>query len=120
MASLAVLDRDHFSVMTGGDIGVQAEILDLFQAQAAIWLRLLTPNAPRQTWADAAHSCKGSAKGLGLWRLAHACALAETLGREGAIEGEDVSEALAAVRAALDEALGAIGQLQPELAESLR
>lgn len=116
MGQLAILDRDHFAVMTGGDAGLQAEILDLFQAQAAIWLRLLTPNAPRQTWADAAHTCKGSAKGLGLWRLADACGYAEALGREGVMEGPDVVHALSLVRSALDEALEAIHAIEPELA----
>jgi HPt (histidine-containing phosphotransfer) domain-containing protein len=101
-------DRAHFAMMTGDDPALQAEIVAMFRVQAQIWVRLLTPDAPTGTWADAAHTAKGSAKGLGLWRLADACAEAETLGRAGAVEGALVAAALQRVRTALDEALNAL------------
>jgi HPt (histidine-containing phosphotransfer) domain-containing protein len=115
MTALAILDQDHLSIMTGGDRDLQSELFGLFDTQAALWQRLFTPNAPLHTWRDAAHACKGSAKGLGLWRLAEACSLAEQLGREGLIEGPDVNEALAAVRAELTLALDALRSLRPRL-----
>ena len=94
---------------------MQDELFGLFDTQAALWQRLFTSNAPLHTWRDAAHACKGSAKGLGLWRLAEACSLAEQLGREGMIEGPDVEQALAAVRAELALALAALRDMRPRL-----
>lgn len=101
-------DRAHFAMMTGEDAALQAEIIAMFRVQALLWSRLLIPDAPTVTWADAAHTAKGSAKGLGLWRLAEACEEAERLGRAGAVEGDMVAAALARVRDALAEALGAL------------
>jgi HPt (histidine-containing phosphotransfer) domain-containing protein len=101
-------DRAHFAMMTGGDAALQAEIVALFKVQAQLWSRLLIPDAPTATWTDAAHTAKGSARGLGLWRLAEACEEAERLGRAGAVEGAMVAAALARVREALGEALGAL------------
>lgn len=98
-------DRAHFAMMTGDDAGLQAEILAIFRVQAQLWDRLLIPDAPTSVWADAAHTVKGSAKGLGLWRLAAVCEEAETLGRAGAVEGAQVKAALSRVRQALEEAL---------------
>ena len=104
----AIFDRDHFAMMTAGDAELQVEIVVIFKLQAQLWSRLLIPDAPTSVWADAAHTVKGSAKGLGLWRLADACEQAETLGRAGAVEGAMVKAALTRVRQALDEALDAI------------
>ncbi len=101
-------DRAHFAMMTGHDAELQAEIVAIFRVQAQLWSRLLIPDAPTVTWADAAHTAKGSAKGLGLWRLAEACDQAEQLGRAGAVEGAMVKAALSRVRHALEEALEAL------------
>ena len=57
-----------------------------------MWSRLLDPKKPASEWADAAHSLKGAALGVGALRLAKACAATETLGRSG-----DVSVTAAAV-----------------------
>ena len=101
-------DRQHFAMMTGDDAALQAEIVAIFRVQAALWGRLLIPDAPTCIWTDAAHTVKGSAKGLGLWRLAEACEDAESLGRAGAVEGAPVKAVLSRVRHALDEALQAL------------
>ena len=104
----AVFDRDHFAMMTGADAALQAEIVAMFRVQAQLWSRLLIPDAPTATWRDAAHTAKGSARGLGLWQLAETCEEAEALGRAGAVEGAMVAAALGRVREALNEALGAL------------
>lgn len=109
-------DRAHFALMTGDDPALQAEILAIFRVQAQLWRRLLIPDAPTVTWADAAHTAKGSARGLGLWRLAEACEHAERLGRGGAVEGRVVRAALERVQAALDEALAALDAPAPACA----
>lgn len=100
-----VFDRAHFDTMTASDRSLQIELIGLFRAQSVLWRRLLIPDAPVHTWRDAAHTVKGTARGLGLWALADACEAAETLGRAGAVEGRWVSEHLERVRARLEEAL---------------
>ncbi|MBI1251589.1 MAG: hypothetical protein GC189_08970 [Alphaproteobacteria bacterium] len=108
MGARAILDRDHFGAMTGDDAALQAEIVALFRAQAELWMRLLVVDAPVQTWRDAAHTLKGSARGLGLWALADACERAEWLGRSGETDGREIAAGLAQARAALAEALAAL------------
>ncbi|MBI1186875.1 MAG: Hpt domain-containing protein [Alphaproteobacteria bacterium] len=114
MAARAIIDVDHFRHMTGNDQALQAEIVQLFRAQAELWARLLIPDAPVQTWEDSCHTLKGAARGLGLWALADACEDAEELARAGAVSGPGVSRALGRVRAKLAEALDAL----PEFAEA--
>ncbi len=92
-----IFDRVHFDHMTGGDRALQAEILGLFRGQVANWRVGLTSDAPG--WKDAAHMLKGSARGIGLERLALACERAENEGGEAA---------LSEVRAELDAALAAM------------
>ncbi len=103
-----IFDRQHFAHMTGDDDALQVEIVQIFRAQAELWERLLIPDAPTPIWRDAAHTVKGSARGLGLWALAEACEQAEGLGKAGAVEGAMVSAALSRVRGRLAEALTAL------------
>lgn len=104
MSQPAVIDCDHFQTMTGGDRELQVEVLGMFDEQTQLWRRLLIPDAPVHTWRDAAHTLKGSARGLGLWALAQACETAEALAKNGVTDGPVVAAELAKVRAALDEA----------------
>ncbi len=98
---MTVLDRAHFEHMTGGDRGLQTEVIGLFRAQADGWRARLSEGAD---WRSAAHTLKGSARGIGLARLAAACEAAET-----APDGETPA-ALASVRTELDHALAALDQ----------
>lgn len=92
----SVLDRAHFDHMTGGDLALQLEILDLFRAQADSWR---TACAGGEGWREGVHKLKGSARGIGLGVLAAACAAAEEAPEE--VRGQ----ALATVLSALAEAL---------------
>ncbi|MGE0045249.1 MAG: Hpt domain-containing protein [Hyphomonadaceae bacterium] len=112
MGARAKLDAEHFRHMTGGDAALQAEILQLFRAQAELWNRLLIPDAAVSTWADAAHMLKGSARGLGLWALADACEDAEKIGRSGALESRAIDRALCRVRGELADALEALPRFE--------
>jgi len=94
------LDRAHFDHMTGGDADLQAEILGLFKGQAASWSDALASN---DNWRNAAHTIKGSARGIGFWQLAEACAAAE------AAAPGDVGAALNRLRDALSAALSEAG-----------
>lgn len=94
---IPIFDRAHFDHMTGADAGLQTEILGLFRGQVAAWRDGLRLDAPG--WADTVHTLKGSARGIGLMRLAAACERAE----------EDASEAaLVDLRATLDATLAAL------------
>ncbi|HRE43035.1 MAG TPA: Hpt domain-containing protein, partial [Terricaulis sp.] len=79
------------------------EVADLFRGQVAGWEAAL---AGGDDWRAVAHTLKGSARGIGLLRLAAACEQAEA-------EGEG---ALAGVRAALTEALAALDQFAADAA----
>lgn len=87
---------------TANDSGLIEEVLNLFREQAQMWSRLLDAENPG--WRDAAHTLKGSARGIGANALGDACERAE-------IEGIG---ALPAVLAALDAALMDIAAYQHE------
>jgi len=104
---MLILDRAHFDHMTGADRTLQVEVLGLFRMQVEAWVSALGQGAG---WRDAVHMMKGSARGIGLNRLAAACEAAET-----APDAESAT-ALGNVRSALDEALGALDQFAAEAA----
>ncbi|MCI4645272.1 MAG: Hpt domain-containing protein [Hyphomonadaceae bacterium] len=106
-SDLPVLDLDHLSRMTGGDEELAAEVIGIFQEQAALWGRLLSAQEPAEIWADAAHTIKGAALGIGAIRLARYCERAENLGRSKEVSPAQSAVALDDVRAALGEALEA-------------
>jgi HPt (histidine-containing phosphotransfer) domain-containing protein len=74
------VDFRHLEVYAGGDLALVEEVLGLFREQAAMWVRLLDPTAPAEAWRDAAHTLKGSARGIGAFALADACEAAELAG----------------------------------------
>ena len=63
------LDLVHLAKYTFGDRGLECELLGLFRSQAGIYVNRLETAANTKEWADAAHSLKGSARGLGAWAL---------------------------------------------------
>jgi HPt (histidine-containing phosphotransfer) domain-containing protein len=67
----------HLDAYTAGDAALTEEVLALFEEQASLWMRLLTPEAPADSWRDAAHTLKGGALGIGADALARACSEAE-------------------------------------------
>lgn len=102
-----MLDRAHFDHMTGADRVLQAEVANLFRAQAEIWAKACSAG---EGWAAAIHTLKGSARGIGLVALAHACEAAE------AAPEAMRADSLTSVRAALSEALAALEQFAAEAA----
>ncbi len=115
---LPVLDTAHLDMMTGGDSELAAEIIGIFRHQSEIWGRMLTASEPPETWADAAHTIKGAALGVGAKQLAEACAQAETLGRSGEVSKARASLVLGEVRQQLNLALEAAARRAHELAGS--
>jgi HPt (histidine-containing phosphotransfer) domain-containing protein len=101
-----VIDADHLERMTLGDRRLEREVLELFVRQTTIMLDRIA-NSDRAIAAASAHTLKGSARGIGAWRVARAAELVEQAARDPG-EG-DIEEAGAELRAASLEASAAIG-----------
>jgi len=104
---MLVLDRSHFDHMTAGDRALQIEVLGLFRQQVEAWRARLTTG---EEWQEAAHTLKGSARGIGLNALAAACEAAES-----APEAERLA-ALADVHRALGAALSELERFAADAA----
>jgi HPt (histidine-containing phosphotransfer) domain-containing protein len=105
--SSAVLDEAHLGRMTLGDRHLEREILQIFVRQTAIMLERIG-GADRPLAAASAHTLKGSARGIGAWRIAEA---AERIERAASGQSNDVAfeEAVESLKAASLEASAAIG-----------
>ena len=116
--TLSVLDRDHLMAMTSGDMSLAREVLSLFTGQTESWGRLLSARQAPSAWADAAHSIKGAALGVGALRLARACEVAEQLGRHGDPTPTEAAVAINDVREEMLAAVEAAARVDHELAGS--
>jgi HPt (histidine-containing phosphotransfer) domain-containing protein len=95
------VDFSHLESYVAGDRAVVREVLSLFSDQARTVLPVLDPVSGGDAWRDAAHSLKGSALGIGAFKLAEACGAAE-IARDAPVEAKraalaDIAEALAQV-----------------------
>ena len=105
------IDEDHLGRMTLGDRRLEREVLELFLRQTTIMLGRIADADPPLA-AAAAHTLKGSARGIGAWRVARAAELLEqAAGGAGGEDGRglDLAEAIAELKAASLEAGAAIG-----------
>ena len=109
-ASRASLDRPidlvHLSRMTLGDRGLEREVLALFDRQATVLVSRMR-SAPPGSVTSVAHTLKGSARGVGAWRVA---AAAEAVEVAAAGEG-DLSAAITRLAAVAEEARAVIAEL---------
>jgi len=106
-----VIDDQHLESMTLGDRRLEREVLEIFVRQTAIMLDRIVAAQPARA-AAAAHTLTGSARGIGAWRVARAAELLEhAAGKKvlGDVAVEDLSEAVAELKAASLEACAAIG-----------
>jgi HPt (histidine-containing phosphotransfer) domain-containing protein len=101
------IDEDHLGRMTLGDRGLEREVLEIFARQTTLTLARIAGAAPDRA-AAAAHTLKGSARGIGAWRVAQAAERLESAAA-GADE-ETLEAAIAELEAASFEARVAIGQ----------
>lgn len=113
------IDLDHLRRYTGGDAELEREVFGLFREQCALWMRTLDPTGDVDAWRAGTHALKGSARGIGAFALAEACAAAEALAGDA---GTPVSRSLALkdLRAAMDEAIEAVVTLDRRAASSFR
>jgi len=96
-----VIDLAHLARMTLGERSLEAEVLTLFDRQAEILLAHMRDCAPAAV-AAFAHTLKGSARGIGAWRVAAAADAVEM--NVIAANAGGVAGAVARLSAAVDEA----------------
>ncbi len=103
----ATIDEVHLGRMTLGDRSLEREVLEIFARQTTLTLKRLAGAEPARA-AAAAHTLKGSARGIGAWRVARA---AERLEQAAAGEGDDeaMNAAITELEAASLEVCAAIG-----------
>jgi HPt (histidine-containing phosphotransfer) domain-containing protein len=100
------IDLVHLARTTLGDRALEREVLQLFDRQSDILIARMRTAAPA-AMAALAHTLKGSARGIGAWRVARAAELLELAGASGS----STSEALDGLSAASDEARTVIAEL---------
>jgi HPt (histidine-containing phosphotransfer) domain-containing protein len=105
------IDLGHLSRMTLGEEALEHEVLALFGRQAEILLARME-NAPQAVRATFAHTLKGSARGIGAWRVAAAAHGVESSGR--------VADQGGAGDAALERLIAAVEEVRAEIAELVR
>ena len=95
------IDLEHLARMTLGERSLEAEVLTLFERQAAVLLAHMRVSAPAAV-AAFAHTLKGSARGIGAWRVAEAAGVVEFYATHAAAGG--LAGRVARLSAAVDEA----------------
>ena len=98
------IDLDHLSRMTLGERSLEREVLELFDRQADMLITRMRAGTPPVA-AASAHTLKGSARGIGAWRVAAAAAAVEQA------KAAELKAALSALDAAIDEARATIAHL---------
>ena len=99
----AAVDLGHLARYTGGDEGLNAEVLRLFDEQASELVgRLHAVLAARdaKSWRHVAHTLKGAARGIGAFALGDAAAFAEAV---DPTDQANATPALTALKANADE-----------------
>jgi len=79
------IDFEHLARMTFGERNLEREVLTLFDRQAGILISRMRDATPEVVSAYA-HTLKGSARGIGAWRVAEAADAVETNAATGAVE----------------------------------
>jgi HPt (histidine-containing phosphotransfer) domain-containing protein len=90
------IDRKHFEAATFGDGALQREILGLFEAQAEKLAGIIRDTSGRER-VEAAHTLKGTARGIGAFALADA---AEKVEQGDAEAVDELSRRIAEAREA--------------------
>ena len=99
------IDLVHLARTTMGDRSLEREVLQLFDRQSTLLIARMRAAAPGGI-AYLAHTMKGSARGIGAWRVARAAEALELAG--GA---DDTARALDQLAAASNEACALIAEL---------
>jgi HPt (histidine-containing phosphotransfer) domain-containing protein len=103
-AAEPAIDRDHLARMTLGEPGLEREVLALFHRQADMLLPRIRGGGTAQA-AASAHTLKGSASGIGAFRVAQAATAVEQA------DDAAIAAAIETLAAMLDEAKAEIARL---------
>ena len=104
-----VIDTEHLSRMTLGELSLQREVLALFDRQADMLLPRIRLGAPAMA-AASAHTLKGSAVGIGAFKVARAVEEVEQA-QSLEIRDAEIGAAVDTLAAVLDEAKAEIARL---------
>ena len=102
-----VIDTEHLSRMTLGELSLQREVLALFDRQADMLLPRIRGGAPALA-AASAHTVKGSAVGIGAFRVARAAEAVE--------QAQGLTDRDAAVAAAVERLAAVLAEAKAEIA----
>jgi len=102
------IDLVHLARMTLGDRSLEREVLALFDRQAGMLLMRIQ-QAARAGISAAAHTLKGSARGIGAWRVARAAEAVELAA--GSAAERELEAAIARLDAAATETRALIADL---------
>lgn len=94
------IDFEHLFRMTLGDHDLEREVLQLFDRQAGMLMERIAQSEPG-TVAAAAHTLKGSARGIGAWFVARAADMVEAAATSSQ---SDLPKAVRALAVSVDEA----------------
>jgi HPt (histidine-containing phosphotransfer) domain-containing protein len=105
VSAAQAIDLDHLSRMTLGERSLEREVLALFDRQVEILLPRIRHGLPGVV-AASAHTLKGSARGIGAWRVARAAeAVEQAPAGELASTVDALGVAVAETKAAIAELL---------------
>jgi HPt (histidine-containing phosphotransfer) domain-containing protein len=104
------IDLEHLARMTLGEHALEREVLSLFDRQAGMLLGRMRDAGPA-IMAAFAHTLKGSARGIGAWRVAEA---AEALESGAAAASPDAADG------SLQRLVAAVDEVKAEIAAILR
>jgi len=90
------VDLVHLARYTMGNRDLEREVLTLFARQSDIYVARLREARDAKSWIEAAHTLKGSARGIGAWQVAEAAERAERRASEaGSASCRDTADAVA-------------------------
>lgn len=96
------VDLVHLARYTMGNRSLEREVLRLFCCQSELYVERLRDAADTAAWQEAAHTLKGSARGIGAWQVAELAEKAEMFAQDH--RGDEALAAVEAVAAQVAEA----------------
>lgn len=103
------IDFEHLAQYTAGDKALEADLLAEFVTNADGYVARIAAAPGGEDAEVAAHTLKGSAKGIGAFALAEAAAAAENI---TTAESGDGGEILSRLRAEMDRLRGFVADLE--------
>ncbi len=85
------IDWEHLARYTLGNKDVEKEVLELFARQSSHYVEKLKNATDASAWKEAAHTIKGSARGIGAWRVATKAEALEKLGEQAVGDARDAA-----------------------------